>query len=583
MPYRDANDPKLPDAVKKLAKKLRQLWVKVFNETLGRYGDEARAFATAWAAVRRAHGGEDMSKEEKAKKTEDGVQYPASAFLHVPDPDKPSTWSLRVRDENGNIDRRQLGQVAAALGPKGFRGNRAEVTEEERRKYARKLISLYREIDVPDGDIPEYLWEIAGMKKPVKKAINLRATLADVESALPTAFPGLDIVPIEVFDDHVIVRLYEPGGGSLNSSSKYYKVPYRATYKQVEGDPNETEVIESISFAPREEWRQVIPTYTALKFYEQEDGRTRWLSISSGGFEDKEGEIVSTELLQSAVKAADETGERGPLLVFHIPGSDIGVCDFQAVVGGFLLESGTFADTPAGRAAAKYLKEHADEYGVSIKFLYGKRTRDGVYEPPGVILERSVLPKDAAAFPWSAIKLEELEEKMFINERKKKELVKIVGEEAAEQILVELEQNTRTLKEMGVRFKEHAQDQDGTQGQDDVQDQDDGDRPESFEVLLSDETLAAIAEEVTARLTGELKALKDATQMIAEVAKELAKSEEERIAEKVGHLPRATVRRIRRPTRDNPPGEGGDEREKEQQESRSFAELAEIALGFKEG
>ncbi|HEY65552.1 MAG TPA: hypothetical protein G4O02_13380 [Caldilineae bacterium] len=604
MPYSGPNDRDLPEAVKKLPKKLREIWVAAFNAAhKGRPDDEGYAFRAAWAAVRRVREGKKMAEEQKAKKkTEDGVGYPASAYLHVPEPEKPTTWSLRVRDARGKIDREQLGQVAAALGPKGFRGNRAKVTDEERRKYARQLISLYREIEVPDEDIPRYLWGIAGMKGPKEKSINLRATLAEVESALPRAFPGLDMWAVEVFDDHVIVSMHEPG-----MARKYYKVPYQVTYKQIEGDPNETEVIDQITFASREEWMQVVPTFTALKMFEQDDGRTRWVAISSGMFEDREGEIVSKGFLESAVEVADRVGDRGPLMIYHIPGTRIGSCDFQAVIGGFLLESGLFDDTEVARKAVEHLKEHGDDYGVSIQFFYVNKSADGTYWPPGVILERSVLPRDTAAFPWATISLKELGEmsKVKISERKLKALREMLGEEKAAEILEQLENGAEALKEAGVRWKEVLEEdnadeegEDGT-GADGTNDagpgtkeaSDAGDGGEEiFEFVLSDEALDGIARKLDERIRDEigqqlvpalegLNELRTALKEMAADIAELRKAEEERLVEKARHLPRATMRRIRRPTRDNPPL---TEKETDGEEEISLAEVAERSLGLKE-
>ncbi|MCD6289855.1 MAG: hypothetical protein J7M34_05070 [Anaerolineae bacterium] len=656
MPYSGPNDRDLPKAVKKLPRKLRRLWVEVFNATLKRHpDDEGRAFAAAWSAVKAARkkkaiqqlpgwlksvwaygyvrGREQYQdtglalragwrvvrgvaeerlkmegvQEKAAMKTEGGVKYPASAYLHVPDPEKPSTWSLRVRDENGNIDRQQLGQVAAALGPKGSRGNRAKVTEEERRKYARKVITLYREINVPDEDIPEYLWEIAGMKAPKKKSINLRATLADIESALPQAFPGLDIWVTEVFDDHVIVSLYEPGTDLGSSARKYYKVPYEVTFKPVEGDPNGAEIIDQITFAPREQWVQVVPTFTALKMFEQEDGKTRWLTVSSGMFEDREGEVVSKDFLESAVEVADRIGDRGPLMIYHIPGTRIGSCDYQAVVSGFLLESGLFDDTEVARKAVEHLKAHPDDYGVSIQFFYTRKSADGTYRPPGVILERSVLPREAAAFPWSMISVKELDgmAKAKLSERKMKALREMLGEEKANEILEQLENGAEVLKEAGVRWKEIIETEGETDEGTDSSDEDRGSDgqaeteaketesggEEVFEFVLSDEALDGIAQKLDDRIHDRigqqlapalegLSELRAALKAITADVAELRKAEDERLAEKARDLPRATVRRIVRPTRDNPPLAGKETDEDE--EKLNLADLAERALGFKE-
>lgn len=41
----------LPISVKKLSKELQELWMKVWNETYDRYGEESRAYRTAWSVV----------------------------------------------------------------------------------------------------------------------------------------------------------------------------------------------------------------------------------------------------------------------------------------------------------------------------------------------------------------------------------------------------------------------------------------------------------------------------------------------------------------------------------------------------
>lgn len=71
-------------------------------------------------------------------------------------------------------------------------------------------------------------------------------------------------------------------------------------------------------------------------------GRYRWVLVSSCAYRDRDQEIVSTKALEGAVALADKTGYRGPLRWWHIRGVDLGDCDFQAIHGRFLIESGTF-------------------------------------------------------------------------------------------------------------------------------------------------------------------------------------------------------------------------------------------------
>jgi len=95
-----------------------------------------------------------------AVKTDDGKEYPAAAYLYVPDPDKPSTWKLRIKEYVGDtlkVTREQLGRAAAALSPGGFRGNRVELPSGEVAKVKAKLRSLYREIGVSEDDIPAHI------------------------------------------------------------------------------------------------------------------------------------------------------------------------------------------------------------------------------------------------------------------------------------------------------------------------------------------------------------------------------------------------------------------------------------------
>ena len=99
-------------------------------------------------------------------KREDGVDYTARHFLDVPDPQKPSTWGLRVYEKvEGSIlmTRAQLGRAAAALGPNGFMGNRYKVRENGKSmdELKRALLSKYRSLNVPDDDIPPHILAMA--------------------------------------------------------------------------------------------------------------------------------------------------------------------------------------------------------------------------------------------------------------------------------------------------------------------------------------------------------------------------------------------------------------------------------------
>ena len=345
---------------------------------------------------------------------------------------------------------------------------------------------------------------------------------------------------------------------------------------------------------------------SVFKTYKHPDGTTRWLGITSGGFEDRDGEVVSTAFLRSAVEHADDTGQRGPLLVYHIPGTQIGSVDFQAVIGdpGFLLESGTFDDSEAGRAAAGHLAKSLGQYGASIRFLYINRDDAGVYHPPGIILERSVLPADRAAFPWSSMDTvsEVKEMTVALDDEKRAELEKMLGEDTAAQVLARIDEGAEELKEAGIRWKEAVKDApapeavaepvegEAVEADTDEDDEDDAtedaaveekaaNTPAEMEIVLADESLAAIAEkaagrfdEMMAPLVEGLNTLRAAFDAQAQEIAALKRADEDKVAEKVRNLPRATVRQVAtyRPTE--------KEAEPVEQEEKPFMERGLSAL-----
>lgn len=507
--------------------------------------------------------------EKAAKKTDGGRKYGPEAYLVVPDPDKPSTWKLRIEETPGKITVAQLGRAAAALGP-GFRGQRVQLSADERKAAAKKLIALYRKQGVDDADIPDYLWGIAGLKKPVAKERNLEEWVRVVREAFHKTFnpPGdspASLICTQVADGYVIARQYEP-------EIAHWKIPYTYDVKTVAGE----EFVENVTFAPRAEWVAVVPIYSEVKVFKQADGTTRWLAVSSGAFEDRDREVVSTAFLRDAVKAADKEGRRGPLLIYHVPGAVVGECDYQAVVGepGMLIESGTFANTEMGRRAAAYMEKHAHDYGMSIKFLFANRTADGVFEPPGRILERSILPRDKAAFPWSLIALMEVEKMALIDQDKREELERILGPELAAQVIENVQDSITSLKEAGIRYKEVGEEpaepaeaaeaaaksresdggaEDGSTEQSQV--------PQEFQLVLPPDLTEQIAEKAASQVAERLKTFEDGLAEVTKALKELtdtvadlARSEEERLQEKMAHLPRATVKAgmVTRPTRQGP-------------------------------
>lgn len=114
----------------------------------------------ALASIIKSAEGGDSDEVDKAKtKTEGGQQFPASDYAYVPDPEKPSTWKLRLTSTpGGDPDPRIVGAAAAALGP-GFRGNRVEIPSGDRARVVARVRRAWRQAnpDKEPADMPEVL------------------------------------------------------------------------------------------------------------------------------------------------------------------------------------------------------------------------------------------------------------------------------------------------------------------------------------------------------------------------------------------------------------------------------------------
>jgi len=89
----------------------------------------------------------DMGElSEAVRKKEGDETFPASAYLVVEDPEKVTTWHLRVRDAAGNPDHRHMGAAYAAL-TGGYRGQK--YAGPNKAEALRKLKALYKAEDMP--------------------------------------------------------------------------------------------------------------------------------------------------------------------------------------------------------------------------------------------------------------------------------------------------------------------------------------------------------------------------------------------------------------------------------------------------
>jgi hypothetical protein len=94
----------------------------------------------------------------KATKREDGEDFPAEAFAYVPDPERVSTWKLRLWDSLSEKETKaQVARAVQALSPSGFRGNRVQIPAADLPGVKRKVLAAWRKVNEPDAEIPAVL------------------------------------------------------------------------------------------------------------------------------------------------------------------------------------------------------------------------------------------------------------------------------------------------------------------------------------------------------------------------------------------------------------------------------------------
>lgn len=276
-------------------------------------------------------------KAKKMKRERDGG-HPASHYLVVEDPEKASTWHLPVYSKSGELDKRRMGAAWAAL-HEGYRGNKYEGPKKG--DAIKKLTALYEQegMTIPGGVL----------EKSTKKSIKSGTPYVTGEYS-----PEIFVSRSKEFDEMVsLAKKVEKGGSD-----------------------------------------------SGFMVYKQNDGAYRWLLISSNAFRDRDGEIVSTKALVNDCERADTEKDYGPLRWWHVPGIDIGQCDFNMVHGRMLIESGTFDDPEIGER----VKEEQDKLEISIGFTHPSSEPDseGVFNSIRRF-ERSLVPKGRVSNRFTAV------------------------------------------------------------------------------------------------------------------------------------------------------------------------------------
>lgn len=121
--------------------------------------------------------------EKAATKTVNGQEFGAKDFAYVPDASQPSTWKLRIAaSPGGGPDAGMVGRAIAAIGPKGYRGQKADIPSGDLAGVKSKLRSAWRKAN-PDK-------ESSAMPDVIRKAQTFDEIRAgdELREELPDAF-----------------------------------------------------------------------------------------------------------------------------------------------------------------------------------------------------------------------------------------------------------------------------------------------------------------------------------------------------------------------------------------------------------
>lgn len=189
--------------------------------------------------------------------------------------------------------------------------------------------------------------------------------------------------------------------------------------------------------------------------FKEKSGKWRWVTLSSSAFRDQDNEIVSTKALYNDVIRADLEKDYGTLRWWHVKNATLGDCDFNMLYGRTLIESGTFKN----EAIAKAIKNVSDKLGVSIGFYHSinEPDREGVFHNIRRF-ERSLLPKEIASNPLTALVVKKKEIKNMVDDKKKIEVLReIVGDDLADEILAGAYHSEKEAIAQNIEFKAKKQ------------------------------------------------------------------------------------------------------------------------------
>lgn len=383
------------------------------GKTVGTHPTRKQAVAqlqALYANVRDAKKDTSMDTTDKAASPDPGD------YLISEDREHPTTWHLQVK-KDGKPDHTLMGAAWAALHD-GYRGNKYEGPDKGAAIEKLKKLYAAEEMDTP----------------ATKEAIE---ELKEINKEMAETAAQSDHITKSIID-RVIAMFSRDKEGRRNSNP----------------DGDRLQQIHDLA---------VLNGANCPMVMKEANGSLRWVLLSSNAFQDSDKEIISQKALEADVARTDKAqAPYGPLRWWHMgapdpiglsagSGADIGDCDYRAMSGRVLIESGTFRSEQIGAA----VKERADSLAGSIGFFHPRNEPDneGVYQNI-VQFERSLLPRGKASNTLTALTVKG-DQDMATSKEKTDALAALLGDQAlAESVIKQAEATEKAADERGLKFKE---------------------------------------------------------------------------------------------------------------------------------
>lgn len=145
-----------------------------------------------WAWQLRASLGiqsEQVAEADGVVKTDMGMKFPAAAYAYVPDPQKPSTWKMRLWESpDQKITRASVARAAMALSPSGYRGNQVQLPKDDVAAVRQKVATAWRSVHEGGDKMPAHLAEGQDLEMALAEGLSsaMRKRHATVVRTLPT-------------------------------------------------------------------------------------------------------------------------------------------------------------------------------------------------------------------------------------------------------------------------------------------------------------------------------------------------------------------------------------------------------------